>query len=303
MNEKRKTTVAGMFYEHNANRLKEQIQDCFTHDIGPGTLPKEKDTDRHLIGVIVPHAGLACSGPFAAHSFFQLAEHGLPDTCILIGPNHSGMGPAVAVDSSGEWETPLGPLPIDEDIAEQLVSSKVITADAATLHQQENSLEVQLPFIKYLSNHLQKTCSIVPIVMAQQELQKSQQIGEQLASVLENESKRIAIIASSDFSHEGYSYGRFPPSGLTADQFARKQDQYALEAIQQKNPHSLYESIQKHGISMCGYGPVISLLTVAQKHPDSVVELLKYGTSYDTCSDSNTCVGYGALAVTKQKGP
>ncbi len=302
MNEKRKTTVAGMFYEQNANRLEEQLENCFTHDFGPGSIPKEKETELQLLGVIVPHAGLTCSGPFAAHSFFKLAEHGLPETCILIGPNHSGMGPAAAVDPSGEWETPLGPIPIDEDLVQQLVSSNRITADEATLHQQENSLEVQLPFIKYLSKHLKKNCSIVPIVMAQQDLKNSQQIGEHIANIMANESKHITIIASSDFSHEGYSYGRFPPSGLTADQFARKQDHHAIDAINKKNPQALYKAIQEHGISMCGYGPVISLLTIANKYPDSTVELLKYGTSYDTCSDSNTCVGYAAVAVTRQKG-
>lgn len=299
MNSKRKTTVAGMFYEQSPEGLKDQIKNCFNHEIGPGSLPKDKKTNQQIIGVIVPHAGLSCSGPFAAHSYFVLAEHGLPDTLILIGPNHSGMGPSVALDPSGTWETPLGSLPIDEKISAQLSSIDLITADTATLHQQENSLEIQLPFIKFLSDHLQHPCSIVPMVMAQQDLNTAQQVGDHLATILEHEKKQIAIIASTDFSHEGYSYGRFPPEGLTADEFARKQDSYALEAIQQNNPNKLYEHIQKRGISMCGYGPVITLLQLANHFTDTSVELLKYGTSYDTCSDSNTCVGYGAFAVIK----
>ena len=135
--------------------------------------------------------------------------------------------------------------------------------------------------------------------MAQQDLETSVQLGKQLINIIENETKHIAIIASTDFSHEGYSYGRFPPSGLTADSFARKQDKLAIEAIKQRNPEFLFKNIQEHGISMCGYGPVISLLTVARHFSDSHVELLKYGTSHDTCSDSNTCVGYGAFAVTR----
>lgn len=299
MNNKRKTTVAGMFYDQNTQSLEKQIQECFTHTIGPGSLPKEKTMDRkNVLGVIVPHAGLPCSGPFAAHSFYTLVEYGFPDTIILIGPNHSGMGPEVAVDPKGEWETPLGPLSIDEQIATKLSSTNPITADAATLHQRENSLEVQLPFIKYFSNQLNKKCSIVPLVMSQQNLETSKQVGEEFTKIINNEQKHVAIVASSDFSHEGYSYGRFPPSGLTADEFARKQDKYALDAIQQKNPEVLFKNIQNKGISMCGYGPVITLLTVATHYPELSVELLKYGTSHDTCSDSNTCVGYGALAVT-----
>ena len=158
MNSKRKTTVAGMFYEQSSQELEKQIKDCFTHKIGPGSLPKETKTEQQLLGVIVPHAGLSCSGPFAAHSYFALAEHSVPETCILIGPNHSGMGPSVALDPSGEWETPLGSLSVDSDIASQLSSSNFITADSRTLHQQENSLEVQLPFIKFLNNQFQKPC-------------------------------------------------------------------------------------------------------------------------------------------------
>ncbi len=295
----RKTTVAGMFYDQSADGLQKQIESCFTHKLGPGDLPKETESKKNLIGIIVPHAGLVCSGPFAAHAYSELVTHGFPDVCILIGPNHQGMGPKVAVDTTGEWETPLGSLSIDETISNQLPSS-VITADSATLHQQENSLEVQLPFIKFLSNQFKKECSIVPMVMSQQDLITSKQVGEQLSSLLHKEKRNIAIIASSDFSHEGYSYGRFPPDGLTADSFARKQDKKALDVIQKSNPEELFQTIQKNGISMCGYGPVISLLTVAQQYPKVSVELLKYGTSYDTCSDSNSCVGYGALSVTSE---
>lgn len=298
MTKLRKTTVAGMFYDQSDDALQEQIKWCFSHEIGPGSIPKEKKSEKNLLGVIVPHAGIVCSGPFAAHAYHKLVTHGFPDVCILIGPNHQGMGPGVAIDTSGAWETPLGSLPIDETISQQLASSPVITADSQTLHQQENSLEVQLPFIKFLSNHVQKKCSIVPMVMAQQKLNVSKQVGNHLASLIQKENRSIAIIASSDFSHEGYSYGRFPPNGLTADGFARKQDKQALDAIKEIDSNLLFQRIQEKGISMCGYGPVMSLLTAAGKFNNPLVELLKYGTSYDTCSDSNSCVGYGALSVT-----
>jgi len=295
----RKTTVAGMFYDQSSDSLQQQIDWCFTHELGPGSIPTEKESKKKLLGIIVPHAGLVCSGPFAAHAYNALVNHSFPDVCILIGPNHQGMGAGVAVDTTGEWETPLGSLRIDETISTQLPSS-VITADSHTLHQQENSLEVQLPFIKFLSNHLNKECSIVPLVMSQQDLNTSMQVGEQLRSILSKEKRNVAIIASSDFSHEGHSYGRFPPDGLTADAFARKQDKQALNAVQKINPEVLFDSIQKNNISMCGYGPVMSLLSVAQKYSEPSVELLKYGTSYDTCSDSSSCVGYGALSVTHE---
>jgi len=123
----------------------------------------------------------------------------------------------------------------------------------------------------------------------------------QLCLGIEKEEKKMVIIASTDFSHEGYSYGRFPPAGLTSDAFARQQDKMAIQKILIKDPTGLYQIIQRNNISMCGYGGVMALLTVAQSVQGSSVELLKYGTSYDTCSDSNSCVGYGAFAVKKMK--
>ena len=300
MNTLRKATVAGMFYELSADKLQDQITWCFTHKIGPGFLPKEKKTDQKLLGIIVPHAGLVCSGPFAAHAYSALVEHGIPEVCILLGPNHSGMGPKIALDPSGSWETPLGPLLIDEPVSRALISSGV-TADPRTLQQQENSLEVQLPFIKFLCDNLEKTCTIVPIVLTQQDKTSSVNLGNILFHILSEEKRDIVIIASSDFSHEGYSYGRFPPPGLTADDVARQQDKYALDAIQDKNPNALFDHVQNHQISMCGFGPVMSLLTVAKHFPDSSVELLKYGTSSDTCSDRNSCVGYGSFKITKKR--
>lgn len=296
----RKATVAGIFYERTAHELQDQITWCFTHNVGPGFLPKEQKINRGLIGIIVPHAGLVCSGPFAAHAYSALVEHGFPEVCILLGPNHGGKGSDVAIDPSGSWETPLGPLSIDEPLAKKIVSSGV-NSDPQTLKQQENSLEVQLPFIRFLNTHLKKDCTIVPIVFNHQDKETSIRLGRILFEIISEDERNISIIASSDFSHEGYSYGRFPPKGLTADEFARQQDKEALDAIQNKDTDLLVERIQNQGISMCGYGPVMSLLTVAQNHPGSSVELLKYGTSYDTCSDQNTCVGYGALAIRKKE--
>ena len=174
-------------------------------------------------------------------------------------------------------------------------------AKLSFLYFYENSLEVQLPFIKYLSKMLKKECSIVPLVVNQQDVQTSVHIAKQISKIIDKEEKKMVIIASTDFSHEGYSYGRFPPAGLTSDAFARQQDKMAIQKILIKDPTGLYQIIQRNNISMCGYGGVMALLTVAQSVQGSSVELLKYGTSYDTCSDSNSCVGYGAFAVKKMK--
>ena len=133
--------------------------------------------------------------------------------------------------------------------------------------------------------------------MAMQDYKTSKEVGEQLAKVLEEEKRNICIIASTDFSHKGFAYGHMPPKDMTVNEFAQKQDDYAIQNILKMDPKGLVDIIEEKNISMCGYGPVITLLTAAKIHKRDTVELLKYGTSYDLYPDSSACVGYGAFSI------
>ena len=104
------------WYEHEKLRLEKQIEECFQHHMGPHKLPditkKEKKT---ILGIVSPHAGYSCSGPHAAHGFFELSKVEI-DSIIILGTNHTGLGPSISVFPNGSWETPLGTILIDEDL-------------------------------------------------------------------------------------------------------------------------------------------------------------------------------------------
>jgi AmmeMemoRadiSam system protein B len=291
----RNATVSGMFYEENKFQLINQLKKCFDlTKIDSGNV-SNKDQDKSLLkAIIVPHAGYVYSGGIAAFGYNVIQKQGFADVFIILGPNHSGIGSGVAMSSRGYWKTPLGEIPVDERIIKNLAGG-IIDMDDSTLQIQENSIEVQLPFLQYISN--EKPFSIIPIAMLMQDKETATDVGSQIANVIKHEKRKVILIASTDFSHEGFAYGRIPPDNLKANEYVTKQDGYALEAIQELNPRTLINIIEEKNISMCGSGPVAAVLTASKNLGATSVELLKYGTSYDVHPDSNACVGYASLAI------
>ena len=114
--------------------------------------------------------------------------------------------------------------------------------------------------------------------------------------MINQEDKSIVIVASSDFSHAGFNYMSMPPPGMKVEEYAEKQDKNAIANILNMDSENLINRVHQDNITMCGYGPISSMLVAAKKLAASKVELLKYGTSCEVIQ-SSSCVGYGALVV------
>ena len=289
----RRASVAGSFYPSIKSDLLQQIEDSFLNEYGPSKLTKIKKMVGLLKGVVVPHAGISFSGSIAAHSYFSIAEDGFADAFIIIGPNHQGYGSSVAIYPEGYWETPLGCIKMDAKLIENLAGD-IININEESHPCGENSIEVQLPFLQYIGK--EKEFSVALISMAIQNFKTANEVGKIIADVIKNDDRRIIIIASSDFSHEGGAYGRLPPNNLTADEYARKQDQLAIDQILKLNPKGLISTVYNNNISMCGYGPVAALLVASKKLDATNAKLLKYITSNDVHPGS-FCVGYGSFNI------
>jgi AmmeMemoRadiSam system protein B len=289
---KRNAVVAGQFYERNTRDLQSRLKQCFLDKRGPQQLPKKKKLEPPVKGLVVPHAGYIYSGAIAAHAYKELTEHGFADSFIILGPNHTGMGSGVSLMTEGSWETPLGTVSINETLAKQLWTD--IIDNDVTAHLHEHSIEVQLPFLQFCASGT--SFSFVPICMAMQDLETVREVGTVIAKAITQMKKRVAIIASSDFSHVGFNYMTTPPGDIRVDVYAEQQDKHALDAITAYDPARLLDVVYRHNISMCGYGPVATMLTATKILSGSQVKLLKYGSSYEV-SPGDSCVGYGALAV------
>ncbi len=280
--------VAGAFYEGSRDSLVRQIERCYTHRLGPGRLPAIESRRGRLVGLVVPHAGYMYSGPVAAHSYTALAADGLPQSFIVLGPNHMGSGAPLALTRQ-DFETPLGVVKNDPELFAAL--SKPPLEEDVIAHRHEHSIEVQLPFLQHLVGHV----TFAPICMGFQEYELAAEVGEVVAEAVKD--RDTLVIASSDFTHVGPQYGNRPAKGTTAPEYAKDQDAKALERIVALDPKGLADRIARYDITMCGYGPVMAMLTAARRLGAKEARLLKYATSSDVSDDPTMAVGYGAVAV------
>ncbi len=279
----RHPAVAGTFYEGTKKALLKQIEDCYTHPLGPGKLPTiSSRKEGKIIGLVSPHAGYLYSGPVAAWGFYQVIREEIPEVVVILGPNHRGFGAGVAIAGKGWWQTPLGKSPIEEELAEKIMELSPFIREDEKAHQREHSLEVQLPFLQYSYGERFK---IVPICMMQQDQSTSQKVGKTLSEVLQG--KNSLIIASTDFTH-------YQPQDI-----AERQDKKALEAILSLHSQDLTRAVSRYRISMCGPGPVMAVLTATSLLGAKKATLLKYATSGDTTGDYEAVVGYASVMVEK----
>lgn len=271
----RRPAVAGIFYENQNIMLKKSIEDCFMHELGPGNIPIMGNA-RKIKGAIVPHAGYIYSGPIAAHSYYKIVEDGFPETFIILCPNHTGLGTGISISSDEQWSTPLGNVNVDTEFAEYLFKNSDIMDLDNLAHLREHSCEVQLPFLQYFSKDFQ----IVPISMGFQDMSVAKYIAEAIYDAKNVLNKDIIILASTDFTH------------YKKHEIASKQDHYLIDSISNFDITGLYSKIQKHNISICGYGPVAAMLYFAKKNNVTTAEFLKYATSGDSSKDYSSVVGY-----------
>lgn len=268
----RKPAVAGQFYAAERRALLAEIEACYAGTLGPGKLPDARGTARSLAGLVVPHAGYLYSGPVAAHAYLALARDGLPETVVILGPNHTGYGMPLAVGTE-DFETPLGVARVDAELAAALVEGGL--EEDVEAHRHEHSIEVQLPFLQ----HLAPEVTFVPVCMGVQDYAAAEEVGRLLAKVLRG--RDAVVIASTDFSH------------YVPKEVATAKDRLAIADIVAGDPQGLLETVQRQHVTMCGYGPVMATL-VALGGPKG--ELLRYGTSGDVEPMGNV-VGYAALAL------
>ncbi len=276
-------SVAGSWYAGTANSLRKQLEELFTHELGPKNLPLlAKKGSRNLIGLVVPHAGYMASGPIAAHAYYRLAADGKPDVIVILGPNHTGRGSALSIMNEGVWRTPLGDVEIDAEVANRIVGASSIIDVDARAHAYEHSIELQLPFLQYLYGSEFK---FIPICFMMQDLQSSREVGKAVAKALIG--KNGLVIASSDMTH-------YEPQKI-----AEEKDKLAIDAILKMDEGNYYHLVEQYGISTCGYGPTIAAITAAKELGAKKTELLCYKTSGDVLGDRSAVVGYASIAFNK----
>ena len=266
----RHPAVAGRFYPRDGNSLRQEI--CTYLSQTPGQAPIR------ALACIVPHAGYMYSGHVAGAVFAALE---IPQLCLVMCPNHTGVGRALAIISGGAWETPLGNVTIDRTFAAALKQRCPVLQEDSTAHRSEHAAEVELPFLQMRQPELK----FVPIALGTGQFDVLAELGEAIADVIAAQNAQVLIVASSDMNH------------YESDAITRVKDHGAIEPILRLDARALYDAVTQQHISMCGFGPAVAMLTAAKKLGATSAELVKYATSGDVSGDRDLVVGYAGIIV------
>src|SRR5882724_9079103 len=259
----RQPAAAGRFYPDEPDVLRAEVN-SYTYT------PAKRGS---ALGCIAPHAGYMYSGHVAGAVYSELT---LPDRCIVMCPNHTGKGQALSIMSNGEWETPLGRVPIDSELANSLKKKFSFLTEDTEAHHAEHAVEVQLPFLQVCKPDF----TFVPIALGIRQFEILEALGLAIAEVVAQQSEPVLIIASSDMNH------------YENDLITRLKDHKAIDQILALNPRGLFDVVTKEEISMCGFGPAVALLTAAKQLGAEHTRLVKYATSGDISGDRDMVVGY-----------
>lgn len=263
----RQPAVADRFYDGDPTGLRHSLSRLI-----PETADKVEAK-----AVISPHAGYIYSGGVAGETFARI---NIPETVVILGPNHHGQGAPLAVGTQ-DWDMPSGEVTSAKELTEILLdSSALFTADNSA-HRSEHSLEVQVPFLQYL----QKNLHILPVVVSRISLRQCHEAATELARAVRRFNRPTLLVASTDMTH-------YLPRRQAA-----QQDKLALNHILKLDADGLYDTVFSHRISMCGVIPAAITLLAALELGAEQAELVRYTDSGEVSGDTEQVVGYAGVVI------
>lgn len=270
---KRHPAVAGRFYSADPQALTREIQSHIKPGAGEKTAKKSR-----ALGVVSPHAGFMYSGDVAAAVYSEIE---IPETLVILGPNHTGQGPPISLMAQGAWSMPLGEVAIDGELARAILRASPLISDDYSAHEDEHSLETQLPFIQYF----RKDLKIVPICLQRVSLDHCDQVSRAIVSAVQELARTVLIVASSDMTH------------YESHDSASRKDRRAIDQILKRDAKGLYETVRRDKITMCGVNPVTVMLMACNRLGAQKSHLVKYMTSGEVSGDMDQVVGYAGMIV------
>jgi MEMO1 family protein len=273
--------VAGTFYPAKQNELNSMLNQLFAK-------AKPFRNIKDVIAIICPHAGYVYSGEVAASAFNQIDAEKKYENVFILGSSHHIAFDGASIYSQGNFITPLGKVPVNVELASQLIKNYKFFSNRTDAHEREHSLEVQLPFLQY---HMKKDFKIVPIVIGTQSIETCKKIADALQPYFNTKN---LFIVSSDFSHY--------PSYRDAENV----DKATADAILSNSSVDLIKSLTRNkqkNISnlvtcLCGWTSVLTILSMTENNSDFMYTHIQYKNSGDSdYGEKDRVVGYNAIAV------
>jgi AmmeMemoRadiSam system protein B len=264
------------------------MTDRFLQSFSPAVTPQR------IVAGIVPHAGWSYSGAVAAQVFVSIRRIARPATFVFFGAAHRWNG-GIAVCARGAWETPLGNLEVDHELAAAILDRTVgLATENPSAHDGEHAIEVELPFVK----HLFPEAKIIPISVDPN--QNAVPFGRRVGRLLNHWKRPVVVIGSSDLTHYGDIY-RFAPAGYgsRAREWMQANDRRMVDrAVRMEAAEIIPESLRHH--NACGPGAIAATVAAALEMGAERGHLLDYTTSFDVATDDETAefrmaVGYAGI--------
>jgi AmmeMemoRadiSam system protein B/AmmeMemoRadiSam system protein A len=274
----KKPQVSGAFYPATAKILAERIKQFLDW------AEVEKQPDKDILALISPHAGYDYSGSVAAYGFKAIKGSSFR-TVVIIGPSHYEYFDGISVYPQGAWQTPLGNVAVDTELAQALIDQHPKLSFYEPAFRKEHSVEVQVPFLQIVLDDFK----IVPIVTGKLSYENCQILSQALQKILAQR-EDVLVIASTDMSHD-HPYDE-----------AVKIDNLTIREIERINPQSLYYRLVAGEYELCGAAPVIATLLYAKEQAAQEVKILEYSNSGDITGDKRRVVGYLSAAIYSQAG-
>ena len=277
----RRAVFAGSWYPASPKACEQEIQ-AFLQ--GARRTPENID----YVAGIVPHAGWYFSGAIACNVIHAMAEGDATEAVIIFGM-HLHPGSPCYIMPSGAWETPFGAIDIHEGLASRLTERFEFEIEDDRLHTRDNTIELQLPFVKYFF----KDAALVPIGVPPNT--QSLEIGRAVAEYAAETGLKIKVIGSTDLTHYGPNYG-FLPHGTgpaAVDWVKNSNDRRIIDTILKMDPQQIIDEALSSQNACCA-GAVSTAIAAAKKMGAERAEMLAYATSYDK-NPGDSFVGYAGI--------
>jgi AmmeMemoRadiSam system protein B len=282
----RQTAVAGGFYPDDRTSCVRQIEQCLPAEPSP-------DVPDTIVAGLVPHAGWVYSGAVAAKVFAAINAQEAPETFVLLSAVHRWGTSRPAVYASGSWDTPLGEVEVDEELATAMLEAgDGLLVNSPEAHSDEHSVEVQVPFIRYLFPE----AKILPILLSPDA--NAVRAGEVIGQVVSAAQKPAVVVGTTDLTHYGRTYYGFAPvgTGEPALEWARANDERVINLILDMRAEEIVAETDAHR-NACGGGAIAGTVAAARALGAEKGHLLEYTTSYHAIprGPATDFVGYAAI--------
>ena len=282
---------AGSWYDDNPKILSKELSQYLSSS-------KQYSEYNSLKSIIVPHSGLEYGGSVAAKAFININPENF-DRAVILGPSHYEYFKGCALTSFKKYETPFGDVDVDTStIKDLLEDSKHFFSFPQSCDVQEHSIEMEMPFLKYIFD--KKNFSIIPMVIGDGNLKKNIELGKCLYNLYED--PKTLFVISSDFCHWGkdFDYIYYNKKFKNIWESTEDLDKQALDIISEMDSQKFDEYIKKTKNTICGKNPITIVLSIIEeykkKHQDKKIsfETAGYSQSEKAKSMNDSSVSYAA---------